>query len=264
MSADLQGALETQERLLKARPDFFLAHRLGDKVDLQQLRHHQALLEVEGAFAISDNVYDTAASAHSLADVHLALVKEGPLKSMDNYADGVRDTIKETPHLKEYLERNYLVITGDAPTYRALRGMRLHAAAGKATNLLDLTFCKALVPIPGLLHFRINLAKDLFYLPSYRPFWRGLYARVYGKDMPETLPVARIYYLEQLALTAWLAVGDEGAARRTRQRLIVTPTWRHVTNPFGRPARSIPSESAGRHIPTGAPRRALAAGSLDL
>ena len=137
--------------------------------------------------AISDNVYDTAASQHSLADVHLASVAEGPLKSGQHYADACRNTFDETPELKKFLELFYLISTGDAPTFRALRGMRLHAASGKAANLLDLLLLKAIVPIPGMLHFRINLVKDMWYLPSYS---RGLYSAVYGKDMPETLPIS--------------------------------------------------------------------------
>lgn len=196
---------------MQARPDFFLGFRTGEKVDLQQLRHRQELIAAADAvIAISDNVYDTAASQHSLADVHLASVAEGPLKSGQHYADACRNTFDETPELKKFLELFYLISTGDAPTFRALRGMRLHAASGKAANLLDLLLLKAIVPIPGMLHFRINLVKDMWYLPSYRRLSRGLYSAVYGKDMPETLPISQVMYLEGLALSAWLAVAEEG------------------------------------------------------
>ena len=102
--AELKARLVGQLRLMQARPDFFLGFRTGEKVDLQQLRHRQELIAAADAvIAISDNVYDTAASQHSLADVHLASVAEGPLKSGQHYADACRNTFDETPELKKFL-----------------------------------------------------------------------------------------------------------------------------------------------------------------
>lgn len=216
--AALQSRLRETKLLLPSRPDVLRRYRGGDKVDFQELRHRQDYY---------DNIYENVpASSGSLADVQLVGLEEGPLHSMDDYMDIVATTLARTPALAEYLKHYYLPITGDAPTYRTLEALCYHAAAGRSKRMKEMEYCKALVPLPGLLHYRINLAKDLVCLPSYLPFWRRMWRATMEKELSQTPQPWQIYFLEQSVLTAWLEIAEEGTAGRMRQLLIFIITWR--------------------------------------